>query len=645
MQAFPILWAMAVKGTAILCAAWLAARLMRGRSAAARHMVWTAAMAALLALPALNLVLPSLDLPVASLPGSSVLFEVTATARGGGDAGTAKGAGAGPVQATSAKPASAPFDWRWWAVTMAAAGSLLLVIQMLAAHAALRRLRRRARPFAGETVTDAEVFESAAVGVPMTAGLVRPAILMPAEAASWTEDRRRMVLLHEQAHIQRGDLATQLLARLAAALHWWNPLVWVAFREFVKERERAADDLVLMSGARASDYAGHLLEVARGMRSTTPLAWAAVAMARPSQLEGRLLAILDAGRSRRAASPKAALAAALAAVVLVSPFAAVRAQSPVETANQAEIDATIRAAAAQKNHEMLEQAAAAYEKLRKYDAAQRLLESALAIRGDVSGQQSRAYAIGLMKLGDLEIKRGKYAEGERFYSQAIALGDIPEVVPALIELGMRAYAQIDDPRAADLFQRALTADPGGPKAGAAATWLANVRGRHPETAAEAESLYLQAMTLEDPASFDTAMTLDFYSFFLKAQGRDVEATAAQTRARDIRRAAILTLNQSPSSRPSFRVGGGISAPHLVSKMEPEYTQEARAARYQGTVLLSVVVDTDGIARDITITRGLGLGLDEKAAEAVSNWRFEPGRDADGNPTRVKATIEVNFRLM
>ena len=426
MQAFPILWAMAVKGTAILSVAWVAARLLRGRSAAARHMVWTAAMAALLALPVLNLVLPSLELPVASLPGSSVLFEVTSTARAGGAAAEKAGAGAAATP-EAPKPSSAPFDWRWWAVRAAAAGSVVLLLQMLAAHVALRRLRRRAKLLAGETVTDAQVYESAAVGVPMTAGLVHPAILMPAEAGSWTEERRRMVLLHEQAHIARGDLGTQLLARLAAALHWWNPLVWVGLREFVKERERAADDLVLLSGARASDYAGHLLEVARGMQSTTPLAWAAVAMARPSQLEGRLLAILDAGRSRRAASPKMAAAAALAAVVLISPFAAVRAQSPAGAANQPEIDATIRAAAAQKNHEMLEQAAAAYEKLSNYDTAQKLLESALAIRGDVSGQQSRDYAIGLIKLGDLEIKRGKYAEGERLYSQAIALGNFPEV--------------------------------------------------------------------------------------------------------------------------------------------------------------------------------------------------------------------------
>src|SRR5204863_2090776 len=130
----------------------------------------------------------------------------------------------------------------------------------------------------------------------------------------------------------RGDVATHLLARTALALHWWNPVAWVAWREFLKERERATDDLVLSAGARASDYAAHLLEVARSFRSGPATAWAAVAMARGSQLEGRLLAILDSGVRRGAARRLAPLAAVLLAVALVAPFAALDAQEKPRTA-------------------------------------------------------------------------------------------------------------------------------------------------------------------------------------------------------------------------------------------------------------------------------------------------------------------------
>jgi TonB family protein len=94
----------------------------------------------------------------------------------------------------------------------------------------------------------------------------------------------------------------------------------------------------------------------------------------------------------------------------------------------------------------------------------------------------------------------------------------------------------------------------------------------------------------------------------------------------------------------FRVGGGVSAPRLTYKVEPEYSEEARKAKYQGTVVLAVEVWPDGVAHNIRVLRSLGLGLDEKAIEAVEKWKFVPGRK-DGKPVRVAATIEVNFRLL
>jgi periplasmic protein TonB len=94
----------------------------------------------------------------------------------------------------------------------------------------------------------------------------------------------------------------------------------------------------------------------------------------------------------------------------------------------------------------------------------------------------------------------------------------------------------------------------------------------------------------------------------------------------------------------FRVGGGVSAPALLYKVEPEYSEEARKAKFQGTVLLYVEVDPSGRATNIRVERSLGLGLDEKAIEAVRKWRFRPGQK-DGKPVTVVATIEVNFRLL
>jgi TonB family protein len=94
----------------------------------------------------------------------------------------------------------------------------------------------------------------------------------------------------------------------------------------------------------------------------------------------------------------------------------------------------------------------------------------------------------------------------------------------------------------------------------------------------------------------------------------------------------------------YRVGGGVTAPSLLFKVEPEYSEEARKAKYQGTVLLYIEVDPSGKATNIKVARSLGLGLDEKAMEAVRKWKFKPGYK-DGKPVTVAATIEVNFRLL
>jgi protein TonB len=95
---------------------------------------------------------------------------------------------------------------------------------------------------------------------------------------------------------------------------------------------------------------------------------------------------------------------------------------------------------------------------------------------------------------------------------------------------------------------------------------------------------------------------------------------------------------------AYRIGGGVSAPVVLSKVEPEYSEEARKAKWQGTVVLQIVVDEHGLPKDMKVMRQLGLGLDAKAMEAVGKWRFKPGMK-DGKPVPVLATIEVSFHLL
>jgi TonB family protein len=119
--------------------------------------------------------------------------------------------------------------------------------------------------------------------------------------------------------------------------------------------------------------------------------------------------------------------------------------------------------------------------------------------------------------------------------------------------------------------------------------------------------------------------------------QEVEATRASAKV-------TAPVPASPDASGVYRVGGGVTPPALTYKSEPNYSQEARIMKFQGVVLLRVVVGVDGVAGDISVVRSLGLGLDEKAVEAVRQWRFRPGTK-DGQPVRVAAQIEVNFRLL
>jgi len=609
---FPIFVSAALKSTVVLGAAWLAAWTLRGRSAALRHLVWTAAAAAVLALPFFSVSLPALRIPASGALLSfdpSVVFRVSSSA-----AAESPSSLLAPDTARRAINAPRYSDWRIWLMLLWAAGAAAAFARMFAAFIAMWRVQHAALPFPDDGLArelaeslgirhTVRVLKSRPGGMPMTFGLPRPSVFLPPEAAAWSEERRRVVLLHELAHVRRGDVATHLLARTALSLNWCNPLAWSAWREFLKERERATDDLVLNAGARASDYAGHLLEVARTMQSAPATAWAAVAMARRSQLEGRLLAILDSGVNRHVPGRMAALAVTLLAIAAVAPFAAMRAQTPAQQTAPA------------------------------------------ASSPDISRAPSAGDAVGLVKLGDQARRQGNFREAIGYYSRAVAaVGDRAETAVALLYLGIDKYVK-DPAQALDYFERAQNVAPSGPMAGPAMTWQAMVRQQRKDEAPAAESLYRAALAMEEPNSQEAAFTMESLAHYLRDQGRVSEAEAMEASASEIRKAHVAQLSpKRQATAQASKVGNGVAAPVLLYKLEPSYSVEARAAKVQGSVVLNVVVGTDGKAGDIQLRKGVGYGLDEQALNAVAQWTFKPGM-RDGVPVPVQATIEVNFKLM
>ncbi|MBX7172184.1 MAG: M56 family metallopeptidase [Pyrinomonadaceae bacterium] len=139
--------------------------------------------------------------------------------------------------------------------------------------------------------------------MPIVCGIIRPAVILPAMAEMWTDERCKVVLLHELTHISRRDCLTQFFGQLAFAIYWFNPLVWFATRQLRIEREHACDEFVLSLGTKPSDYACHLLDIARSANNkNSGFEWApnaTIAMAQQSQLEERLLAILTPKNQRK----------------------------------------------------------------------------------------------------------------------------------------------------------------------------------------------------------------------------------------------------------------------------------------------------------------------------------------------------------
>jgi TonB family protein len=603
---FAILAGAALKSTLVLAAAWLAALALRRRSAAARHLIWTAAAAAVLALPFLAVWMPPLSVPTPAALADNLVFRITA-------AGLATAST--PTSAAPAVPVNTPWhaDWQLVALLGWAAGVSAALVQMAVGFAGIRRVRRAAslspdsllaRDLARRVSVGREVavFETFPGSMPMTFGVWRPVVFMPSDAAAWSEERRRMVLLHELAHVRRGDVATQLAARLALILHWWNPLAWVAWREFLKERERATDDLVLQAGARASDYASHLLEVARSMHDAPPLAWAHVAMARRSQLEGRLSAILDARVTRNRGGWAPALAAAVTAVLVVAPLAAVRAQANVLP--------LIRVSAPPPAP----------------------VNAAIPAPPPAIETKSSNYGLGLLKLAALEAERNRPGEAEAFYAKAgQVLGDRAEAAPALLFLGQSLLRRNQHAQALAYFQKAQQLD--RTQTAYARMWMGLIHERRREFDA-ADLMYKSALAAAPAGSTQAATVRQMYSLFLNRQKREEDAQA-------IRPAPRLPATPTPGV---LRVGGTVKPPALLFKKEPQYTEEARLAKFQGTVVLYIEVGPDGWAHNIQVTQGLGLGLDQRAVAAVSQWRFRPGMK-DDVAVPVAATVEVNFRLL
>ena len=333
------------KATIILVAALAITRQMHRASAGARHLVWLVTLGTLLFVPALTAWAPLAIriLPARAAPTDAALSQTQSAPSQNSPATTTASdpmatASAGVYGSASAPATNRMRDviesvspaWPMWlglliwgavaiGITGALATSAVAVRRIVRPHhhstpppGARRCPRSLTRLGLG---TPPRLLVSPDIKMPFACGVITPAIVLPAECHGWSLDRRQSVLLHELAHVRRGDLVGHMLGRLVCALYWFHPLVWMAAKRLRSESERACDDLAVSCGTRATDYAEHLLDIVTSVRTTgTPVV--ALAMARRKEFEGRLLAILDP--DLRHSTPFGCQSAALITVLALS---------------------------------------------------------------------------------------------------------------------------------------------------------------------------------------------------------------------------------------------------------------------------------------------------------------------------------------
>ncbi len=580
-----------IQSSSLLSAALFAARLLRRQSASTRHAVLTIGLIGSLLVPFLPNPVPQVDFSrrrglYARVQDQKEMFWTL-------DAGVKPAPTVGLTEDSSSR--TLPFFWIWLAGTSIAgivlpAGTVRIawlvfqakaVVQaewVAACHdtANLMRLKRRIRLLHND---------GAVLG---TCGLLRPKVFLPHGADAWPSERIYAVLTHELAHIKRFDWPVQLLAEVARAVYWFNPLFWIACRWLRSESEHACDDVVLNSGVDAKDYAAHLLELARGQKSSGR-SWSPVlAMSRPPNLERRFVAMLNPSLNHRAVSRRSVFAICVLAVCMTLPLAAMRA--PAQSKAAAPAPKTTAAPAV-------------------------LPERTLAVvatpvparRASTPAKPAPATPQGR-------------ADGS-------LVGTVSDSSGAVV------------PRV-NVTVASLEATPTGMRETAIATNVSDEIGAFAFPALTPGQYSLKA----ELPGFATFRKAGIEIIRSQTTRQNILLSVGNIVQRVEVSAAGQPRPPVPQALPQrIRVGGNIIAAKLVSQVKPIYPQSAREAGIEGLVQMQGIIGPEGNFISLRVVKSNDKDLSSAALEAVKQWRYQPTL-LNGEPIEVQTEIQVEFKL-
>lgn len=567
-------------------------------------------------------------------------------------------AGAGPSVPIAA-PVTPKFQWRslhWRAedwLWLIGAGAALRLLWVGAGFFRLRRYRRQARLLAEPPLRFASDvaswYASDSVPGPVTYGWRRPVILLPARTLELPGDLIEAIECHELIHVHRGDWLWVLAETLVRSLLWFHPAVWFVLGRIQLAREQVVDQAAVKLLRNRDRYLDALVAVAE--YQLQPDLAPAPLFLRKRHLVARVESVIkeiDMSRSR--------MLAGVTAVCSVLPIAAFTAMSlfPFMSEAQTAPDSpgiTVNAGA------VLVHRAPVRAPESSTSGGTVIVQATMDAQGEVTDAQVVSGPQELRKEALTSVLQWHYRPGPttaqisiQFAASQVAAAARTAVGVAVPSVGFTSPAPV---RVAPQVAAAQPSD-GRLKtiefAGISPEAEQDLRSRltiHEgdvvskqdiaavTTAVRAYDSHLAAVfTLTGASDSPTALRI-FPSGTLTAAGRPGLTYTTQA-------GVPAPLVAGPPSTGAYRPGGDVSNPVPISRPEPQYSEEARKAKWGGTVLLSLVVDENGKTQNIHVVKPLGLGLDEQAILAVTQWTFRPGMKS-GVAVPVQAQIEVTFR--
>jgi beta-lactamase regulating signal transducer with metallopeptidase domain len=326
-----------IKSVLICGVAAVVTLLLRRSTAFVRCTVWACALAGLLLLPAFSTVSPAWNVPIipdlASLSVGSYVPETDKPEPGSSPAQRTAQVEARDLAAGASGTTPGGIPWHGWVILLWVAGGLFCLCWNLISHAGVRSVVRNAisadPKWTGLLDSMAKdlgitrkvrLLESGHLKAAITVGIVDPVIVLPSDCDEWPASRRRFVLLHELAHVQRWDTLTETFALLTTVVYWCNPVVWYAVRRLRIERETDCDNAVLRTGAKPSEYAELLLKIAADVSASTNPVWQLSTISQGSNVKDRLMDILNQKVNRTGGSRRSAIVTGVLALSLVLPI-------------------------------------------------------------------------------------------------------------------------------------------------------------------------------------------------------------------------------------------------------------------------------------------------------------------------------------